>query len=86
MLLRLSDQPVKTRFIRILMKESSATSDRREVDVRDRLGYAIREIYAGLFGNKLQDEVRHASNNGTRLQFMFPLPIPGIEHEIKTNL
>ena len=64
-LLRLSDQPVKTRFIRILMKESSFTSDRRQVDVRDRLGYAIREIYAGLSGNNrtLQDVVRHASNN-----------------------
>jgi F5/8 type C domain. len=65
-LLRLSSTPVSTRFIRILMKESSSTSDRRQIDVRDHLGYAIREVYVGLFvdNRTLQDEVRHAPNNG----------------------
>ena len=63
-LLRLSSEPVSTRFIRILMQESSSTSDRHQTDVRDHLGYAIREIYAGLFTNgTLQDEIHHASNN-----------------------
>ncbi|HEU0050319.1 MAG TPA: hypothetical protein VFQ43_22215, partial [Nitrososphaera sp.] len=64
-LLRLSSKPVATRFIRILMKESSSISDRRQVDVRDHLGYAIREIYAGLFADNrtLHDEIHHASNN-----------------------
>jgi hypothetical protein len=64
-LLRLSSEPVRTRFIRILMKESSSISDRRHIDIRDHLGYAIREIYTGLFANNrtLQDEVHHASNN-----------------------
>src|SRR2546427_1066047 len=42
--LRLSREPVSTRFVRILMKESSGTSMRRSTDVRDHLGYAIREI------------------------------------------
>ncbi|HJP95514.1 MAG TPA: discoidin domain-containing protein [Pyrinomonadaceae bacterium] len=64
--LRLSSEPIRTRFIRILMKESSSISNRQQVDVRDHLGYAIREIYVGLSANNngtLQDEIHHASNN-----------------------
>ena len=64
--LRLSPESVTTRFVRILMKESSGTSLRRSVDVRDHLGYAIREIALGTLdsGGRFHDEVHHAPDNG----------------------
>ena len=63
--LRLSREPVRTRFVRLLMKESSGTSIRRSVDVRDHLGYAIREIGLGTLNAKgrFHDEMRHAPRN-----------------------
>jgi hypothetical protein len=63
--LRLSRGSVTTRFVRVLMKESSRTSIRGSADVRDHLGYAIREISLGtlnLEGN-FHDEIHHAPDN-----------------------
>jgi F5/8 type C domain len=46
--LKLSDIPVSTRFLRILMTESSNACDEHEAsDVRNCVGYAIRQIAAG---------------------------------------
>ncbi|HET7249895.1 MAG TPA: discoidin domain-containing protein [Gemmatimonadales bacterium] len=46
--LRLSDAPVSTRFVRILMTESSNTCDEHDArDVRNCVGYAIQHIAAG---------------------------------------
>jgi len=46
--LKLSDTPVKTRFVRIWMTESSNTCDTHgSDDVRNCVGYAVNEIYAG---------------------------------------
>jgi hypothetical protein len=46
--LKLSDAPVSTRFLRILMTESSNTCDEHgSDDVRNCVGYAIRQIAAG---------------------------------------
>lgn len=46
--LRLSDAPVSTRFVRILMTESSNTCDEHDArDVRNCVGYAIQQIAAG---------------------------------------
>ncbi len=63
--IRLSTKPVVTRFIRVLMKESSGTSNRKSTDVRDRLGYAIREISVGKLDPKgrFLDEIYHAPDN-----------------------
>ena len=45
---KLSDTPVSTRFLRILMTESSNTCDEHgSDDVRNCVGYAIQEINAG---------------------------------------
>ena len=63
---RLSREPLTARFVRVLMKESSGTSIRRSTDVRDHLGYAIREIALGTLNSKgrFHDEMRHAPDNG----------------------
>jgi F5/8 type C domain len=46
--LKLADAPVSTRFLRILMTESSNTCDEHgENDVRNCVGYAIQQIAAG---------------------------------------
>ena len=63
--LRLSREPLTTRFVRVLMEESSGTSMRYSADVRDHLGYAIREIALGTLDStgRFQDEMRHAPDN-----------------------
>ncbi len=43
----LARRAISTRFIRVLMTHSSHTALAGSHDVRDRLGYAIRELYAG---------------------------------------
>src|SRR5262249_59131080 len=45
---RLSDAPIETRYVRVLMLSASKTAGSgAHPDIRDRLGYAIREIYVG---------------------------------------
>jgi hypothetical protein len=49
-LLRLSDKPIRTRFVRIWMTESSKTCDSHgSNDARNCVGYAVNEISAGNF-------------------------------------
>jgi hypothetical protein len=50
--IRLAIEPYTTRFIRVLMTESSGTAQVRSADIRDRLGYAMREIYVGTIDTK----------------------------------
>lgn len=59
--MRLADRPVATHFIRILMLQSSQTGPPGSTDVRDRLGYAVREVSAGVLGadGRFVDAVRH---------------------------
>jgi hypothetical protein len=60
--LRLADQPVQTRFLRIWMTESSNTCDTHGAgDPRNCVGYAISEISAGNFNSLGQfvDIVKH---------------------------
>jgi hypothetical protein len=63
-LLRLSDAPVRTTYIRILLKKGSGTAPAGSADVRDRLGFAIRELYAGRFDAKgnFTDAMTHAAD------------------------
>jgi F5/8 type C domain-containing protein/glycosyl hydrolase family 39 (putative alpha-L-iduronidase) len=59
---RLADQPVTTRFLRIWMTESSNTCDiHGGEDVRNCVGYAIKEISAGNFNalGEFVDLVKH---------------------------
>ena len=61
-LIRLAERPRSIRFVRIVMSNSSHTSAQRSDDVRDSLGFAIREIELGNVDkrNHFHDHVRHA--------------------------
>lgn len=61
--LKLARSPLTTRFLRILMTESSHTPDTHgSEDPRNSEGYAIKEVYAGTFDGQgiLVDLVRHS--------------------------
>ena len=64
-LLQLSDTPVSVRFVRILLSASSGIAPQDRKDVRDRLGYAIRELFLGVLDErgKLKDIIRHGASN-----------------------
>lgn len=58
--LKLADSPVKAQWIRVRMAKSSYTSLTSSRDIRDRSGYAVREIAIGVSQNgKLTDWVEH---------------------------
>jgi hypothetical protein len=63
-LLGLSKEPITTRWLRILMTDSSRTSTASTNDVRDRIGFAMRELSAGYQDGKwkFHDVMHHASN------------------------
>jgi hypothetical protein len=60
----LSQKPIKARWLRILMSESSKTTSGGANDLRDRLGFAMRELYAGFIdsGNQFHDHIRHGAD------------------------
>jgi F5/8 type C domain len=62
--LHLGPSPIQARFIRLLLLYSSQTPSAAS-DIRDRLGFAIREIFAGREGSngELVDVVRHGASN-----------------------
>jgi hypothetical protein len=66
--LLLSDHPVRTRFIRILMSESAGTCGAGDSDIRDHVGYAVKEIYAGLTDaqQSFNDFIRHSPRRETQ--------------------
>jgi hypothetical protein len=61
-----SRQPIKARWLRILLTESSQTpgSVNGSNDPRDRLGFALREVYAGIINSRgeFRDLIRHGAN------------------------
>jgi hypothetical protein len=58
---RVDDRPISVRFLRIVMNRSSRTTINPSRDIRDRLGFAIREIEVGTVDKRghFHDEVRH---------------------------
>jgi hypothetical protein len=62
-ILRLADAPIAARFLRILMVQSSETALAGSTDIRDRLGYAVREVGFGVLraDGSLRDAVRHGT-------------------------
>ena len=58
----LSHTPVRARLIRIWMTASSDTAPRGSMDVRDGLGYAVRELSIGLCQRRFHDWIIHSSN------------------------
>jgi hypothetical protein len=63
---RLAPTPVATRFVRVLMTESSRTAPPGSTDVRDRLGFAVAEIGLGHVGSagRFVDIIRHSVVHG----------------------
>jgi hypothetical protein len=61
-LVRLTDRPRAVQFVRILMSNSSHTNAQSSDDIRDSLGFAIREIDLGKMGKdeRFHDHIRHA--------------------------
>src|SRR5262249_9077677 len=58
---RLAAKPLRVRYVRILMLESSHTAPPHSQDVRDHLGYAVREVALGWTSNggQFHDQIRH---------------------------
>jgi hypothetical protein len=63
----LAPHTVTTRWIRILLRASSRTAPAGSMDVRDSLGFAIREIYIGRDdGTNFTDITRHGRTANTQ--------------------
>ncbi len=64
--LRISSKPVATRFLRILLLQSAHLENLNTTDIRDGLGYSMRELSAGYLDSQgnFQDEIRHAAEHG----------------------
>lgn len=62
-LLRLSRRVLTARYLRLRLDESAETIPTETTDIRDRLGYAIREIYVGLIDRRdhFTDVIRHGT-------------------------
>ena len=62
--LRVSQVPIKARWLRILLTESSETNHVESNDVRDRAGFAVRELDAGFIDTKSEfhDRIRHGAD------------------------
>jgi hypothetical protein len=64
--LKLTEEPISVRYLRIWMTESSNTCDSHgSDDVRNCVGYAINEIYAGAIGAGADfvDVIQHSPDN-----------------------
>jgi hypothetical protein len=68
--IRLADRPIASHFIRILMLQSSETAPPGSTDIRDRLGYAVREAGVGVVDadGRFEDAVRHGRARQTFAQ------------------
>lgn len=64
-ILRLSGEPISVRHVRILLLESSHTAPAGSKDLRDRAGYAVREVGLGVvdWRGRFQDHVRHSATH-----------------------
>jgi len=68
--LRLTTTPVKVHFVRVLMNAASGTAPAGSSDIRDGLGYAIREVYLGrLEQGVLRDVIRHGTKRDRQTLF-----------------
>ena len=67
-ILRLSQSPITVGLIRITLTESSETNAPAGPDIRDRLGFSVRELYAGTIDENgaFHDRIRHGLNLGSQ--------------------
>lgn len=64
-IVRIAGKSIRARFIRILMTESSYTFDERSNDIRDKLGFAIKEMEVGVIDKegKFHDWMHHSPDH-----------------------
>jgi hypothetical protein len=70
--IKLDNSPVNTKYIRVLMTESSNTCDTHgSSDPRNCVGYAIRELYAGTLNDagEFHDIMRHSPDQKQTLTY-----------------
>ena len=70
--IRLDSSPVKTKYVRVLMTESSSTCDTHgSVDPRNCVGYAIRELYLGTVAPnaEFKDVLQHSPDQKQTLTY-----------------
>jgi hypothetical protein len=62
--IRIAERPRSVRFVRVVMSHSPRTSAQPSDDIRDQLGFAIREIKLGKVDarGRFHDYIRHAPN------------------------
>ncbi len=62
--IRIAERPRSVRFVRVVMSHSPRTTAQPSDDIRDQLGFAIREIELGKVDarSRFHDYVRHARN------------------------
>jgi hypothetical protein len=67
-MLRLADTPLAVRFLRIFLLQSSETAPPNSTDIRDRLGYAVREVGFGLAGadGRFDDVMHHGASRDSQ--------------------
>ncbi|WP_091556686.1 discoidin domain-containing protein [Micromonospora pattaloongensis] len=62
---RVAQTPLKAQFVRVLMTADSDTAPAGSTDVRDRLGYAVRELSIGYEGGRgFVDHITHKPSQG----------------------
>ena len=70
-ILRLSRAPLPVRFVRVVLSHGSRTAAPGSHDLRDRLGYAVREVFLGrVRGGRFRDLVRHRPTAGQTLAYV----------------
>ncbi len=64
-IIKIADKPVRVRFVRILMTQSSRSANSSAKDIRDSLGFAIREMQLGLLESdgKFNDRMHHSPDH-----------------------
>ncbi len=67
---QVSEQPIPTRYVRLLLNDSSGASLFKSRDIRDRLGFAIREICLGTVdaAGSFHDVMRHGAGRDRQTQ------------------
>ncbi len=71
-LLALAPRAVRTRFIRLILLESSHTAVSGATDPRDSLGFALREMFAGTLDRRgrLRDVMQHGRRPGDQSEVL----------------
>ena len=62
-LIRLAERPIETQHVRILLYQTSGEGPDGSADIRDKLGFAVNEVFLGVVdeAGTFHDEIEHAA-------------------------